>query len=99
MCLFAWPSGLDHAPSCFTVHEFDGPGLKPRADTVKQTVHSSGVSKLVVSTSMQWVTVDEDSEGQACGCTMAGMWTMHPVWRKQPHVGVLQSARATLAAA
>jgi hypothetical protein len=47
------------------------------ADTVNQAVHPSGVGKLV-AINMQWVTAVEDYEGKACGCTMAGVWTMRP---------------------
>jgi hypothetical protein len=44
---------------------------------VNQAVHPSGVGKLV-AISLQWVTAVEDCEVKACGCTMAGVWTMQP---------------------
>jgi hypothetical protein len=48
LCLSAWPSGLGHAPSCFTAHDFDGSRVQTLGtDTVNQAVHPSGVGKLV----------------------------------------------------
>jgi hypothetical protein len=49
---------------------------------------------------MQWVIAVEDCEGTACGCTMAGMWTMQPEaqtttpWFPAVRTGALEIAYA-----
>jgi hypothetical protein len=63
--LSAWLSGLGRAPSCFIAHEFDGSRVQaPGTDTVNQTVHPSGVGKLVAF-SIQWVPAVEGCEGKS----------------------------------
>jgi hypothetical protein len=54
-----------------------GSGSNPGVGTVNQTVHPSGDGKLV-AISIQPVTAVEDCEVQACGCTIADVWTTQP---------------------
>jgi hypothetical protein len=94
--LSAWPSVQGRAPSSFTAHEFDGSRVQtPGVDTVNQAVHPSGVGKFV-AINMQWVTAVEDGEGNCVGLYDGWRADYASGWRKLPHVGFLQFARASL---
>jgi hypothetical protein len=68
-------------------------GSNAGAGAANQTVHPSGVGKLV-AISIPWVTAVEGWEGEVCGCTMAGVRLMQPVAQTTAS-SFLLSARAS----
>jgi hypothetical protein len=72
-------------------------GFKPRerAQYTKPYIHPSGVGKLI-AIGVQRMTAVEDCEGKSVRLYDGWRVDYAAGWRKLPHVGFLQSARATL---
>jgi hypothetical protein len=95
VCLAEWVRSRAVMLHCTT--SLTDLGSNPGVDAVNQAVHPSGVAKLI-AVSIQWLTAVEDCKGKACGCTMAGVWTMQTTscWFPAVCTGNLRSSVSRL---